>query len=115
MAMHPPAPFHRRLGGVVAVYGAWLVTAALGALIFYVWLGAARELYIRFQWDKWGFAAFHDVVAIVLALGWLGLVVGAEGWYRHAAGSGPLAGRFARLTVIQVVLLVAGYLVLWLA
>jgi hypothetical protein len=92
----------------VAVYGAWLVTAALGAAIFYVWSGAARELYIRFQFSPWGFAAVQNTVVLLLGLAWLALVIAAEGWYRTGAAKGRLAGRVARLVTVEVIVLLLG-------
>jgi hypothetical protein len=96
------------IAAFVSVYGAWLVTMALGAGIFYVWTGALRELYINLRLNPWGFAAFQNAGVLLLGLAWVALVIAAEGWYRTGAAKGRLAGRVARLVTAEVVVLLLG-------
>jgi hypothetical protein len=106
--MHPPRSLRRTVATVVAVYGAWLVTLALGAGIVYVWGDVLLELYIRLGLNKWGFVFYRDVVMLVLILGWLALAVAAEGWYRTGAARDRLAGRVTRLVAVELLLLLVG-------
>jgi hypothetical protein len=106
--VHPPRSLRRTVATTVAVYGSWLVTLALGGGIVFVWSGVLRELYIRLRLDKYGFTFYQDAVMVVLMIGWLGLAVAAEGWYRGGAATGRVAGRVVRLMSIEILLLLLG-------
>jgi hypothetical protein len=108
MMAQPSRSLRENITAIVAVYGAWLVTIALGAGIFYVWTGALRELYIGLRLSPWGFAAFSNAVVLLLGLAWVALVIAAEGWYRTGSAKGRLTGRVARLVTAEVVVLLLG-------
>ena len=112
MVAEPSRSLRRTLATFAAVYGAWLVTIVLGALIVYLWHGAMRELYIRLRLNVWGFAAYQNTVILLLVLGWLVLVIAAEGWYRNGAAQGRLVGRVATLVLAEVVLILGAVLIL---
>lgn len=109
---HPPRSLRQNLAWLLGIYGAWLVTLALGGAIFYVWSGALRELYLRLRLNPWGFAAYQNAVGLLLIVAWLVLAVAAEGWYRHSGDGARLAGRVARLVAGELVVLLLGFALL---
>ncbi len=94
-----------------AAYAAWVVTAALGAIDLWVWRSALLALFVHFRLDKWAFAAYSDVIVILLVLGWLVFLVVAEAWLRQSAERKALGRRLIRLDGPLVALLAIGYLV----
>ncbi len=112
-AQGTPGRLRRSVLPVAAAYGAWLVTMALAVGVMYVWRAALLQLYVALQLDKYGMAAFNNTVVIVFLLAWLVMVVLTENWYRQAAEKGLLGRRFARLSLVLLALLAAGFLTEW--
>ena len=94
-----------------AVYGLWLLTAVVAFAVCTTWQITLQRLYVAFRFDKYGLAAFTYTVLIALVLGWLILIVVAEGLYRRAADEGRLWRRGAWIIGSLVALVVVGLVV----
>lgn len=100
----------RAIVPLVAAYGCWLATGALGLAALAAWRAALLALYVALGFNRWSRTAFNDLLVIVFLLAWLVLVVATEGWYRQAAARGAVGRRFARMTAALLALLAAGWL-----
>jgi hypothetical protein len=101
----------RTIATTIAVYVAWLVSALFGVAVLITWHSSLLRLYVAFEWNKYGIAAFNNTVALVLALIWLVVVIVLETWYRHAGDLGNLGRRFGRVTFAQVALTLLAWVV----
>ena len=112
-AQGTPGRLRRTILPIAGAYGAWLVTMVLAVGVMYVWRSALLQLYIALSLEKYAFAAFNNTIVIVFLLAWLVMVVVAEGWYRQAAEKGLVGRRFARVSLVLLGLLAAGFLAEW--
>lgn len=98
---------------IIAVYALWLLTGAIAFAVCITWQTTLQRLYVALGLNKYGLAAFTYTVLIVLILGWLTLVIVAEGYYRRAAEAGRLWRRGAGLIGALVALAAVGIAVGW--
>jgi hypothetical protein len=91
----------RTIALYVAAYAGWLAHCAGGIAICILWQQTLLLLYTRAGWNKYGQSGYNDLIVIVLILGWLGLCVGTEAWYRRGIADGTVGRRFLRLTLIE--------------
>lgn len=98
---------------VLAVYVLWALTAVVAFSVCVTWNNAAQRLYVAFGFDKYGLAAYTYTIWITLIVGWLVLVVVAEGLYRRAADEGRLWRRAAWILGSLVGLTLVGLVVGW--
>ncbi len=112
-AQETPGRLRRSILPIVGAYGAWLVTMVLAVGVMYVWRSALLQIYIALRLDKYAFAAFNNTIVIGFLLAWLVMVVVTESWYRQAVEKGLLGRRFARISLVLLALLAAGWLAGW--
>lgn len=86
----------------IAAYAAWLAHCAAGIGICILWQQTLLLLYARAGGDRWGAAAYNNLIVIVLVLGWLVLAIATEAWYRRGIADGTVGRRVLRLTLIEV-------------
>jgi len=86
----------------LAAYAGWLAHCAAGIAICILWNQTLLLLYTRAGWNKYGAAAYNNLIVMLLVLGWLALCVGTEAWYRRGIADGTVGRRFLRLTLIEV-------------
>jgi hypothetical protein len=101
-------------GGRVAyyliAYAAWLVAAALTAVVGYDWHYIATNLYIELRLNRWAFQLFASSAALGLAIAWLILVVFLEHWLSSAGSLVRLRQRVVRLAISGLAALAVSHL-----
>ena len=104
----------------VVAYGMWLVDLALSVWLFVLSRSALVAFLARsyqqgdFRYSKMAKAA-DEVFTVLLGIGWLGLIILTEEYYRRGAIDEGLTKRFARVTgPILLVAFVVDLLLFWL-
>jgi hypothetical protein len=100
----------RQAGSYVLCYALWLVSSAIGVADVLSGRTFVEWAYVALRLDKWGMAAAVQSGLVIFGLLWLVFVIWAEQRYRDAVPKGGLWWLFLRITWIQVLLMVPGFL-----
>lgn len=101
----------KRVAAIAVAYLAWLATAALGIATMIAWHSALLRLYVNLELNKYGVAAFNNLVVIVLALLWLVALIVLETWYRRAGDFAELGRRVGRVLFAEIALTLLAWVV----
>ena len=100
-----------QIARIAAIYLAWLVAVALGIGVLIAWHSALLRLYVGLEMNKYGIAAFNNLVAITLALIWLVGLIALESWFRHAGDFPELGRRVGRTLFAELALALFAWVV----
>ena len=101
----------KRIGWGALAFGLWAATAALGFLEIGVVLGISLRIYAHFWGDYWGGIALRNGAMWVLAIVWLGLVIGG-GEYHYKKWGQPESWRlFGRTIAAELSILVLAHFI----
>jgi hypothetical protein len=102
-----------KLGTAVATFVLWAFTAVLGMFEILVIRDMVLRVYARFfaddrayGTDYWGGVALGQVVVVILAIVWIGLVIGAAEYHYKYYGQRRSWRLFARVIGVELAILV---------
>jgi hypothetical protein len=102
-----------RVGTAVAVFALWLVTAVLGIFEILLVRDMAQRIFARFFADEraygadyWGGLALGQIIVVIMAIVWIGLVIGAAEYHFKYFGQPRSWRLFARVIAVELAILV---------
>ncbi len=102
-----------RVGTAIAVFALWLVTAVLGMFEILLIRDMVLRIFSRFFGDEraygadyWGGVALGQIIVIVMAIVWIGLVIGAAEYHYKYYGQPRSWRLFARVIAVELAILV---------
>ena len=107
-----------KIGTAVATLVLWAFTAALGMFEILVVRDMVLRVYARFfadDWaygdDYWGGVALGQVLVVILAIVWIGLIIGAAEYHYKYFGQPKSWRLFARVIGVELAVLVLAFFI----
>lgn len=114
MTKDPPTLFQRLTTNYVVSFLLWLVTAGLMILDFLYGRLLIMGLVGLIPLNRWLMSFIDRAGVLILGLIALSLILYLEYYYRQGVERKQLWSRFARVTVLQGIIILAGLIFTWL-
>ncbi|MCE7985080.1 MAG: hypothetical protein DYG89_28235 [Caldilinea sp. CFX5] len=114
MIKDAPTLFHRLTTNYIVSFLLWLVAVGLMVLDFLYGRLLIMGLFGLFPLNRWMMSFIDRAGVLILGLIALSLILYLEHYYRQGVERKQLWSRFARITVLQGIIVLAGLIFAWL-